>query len=54
MNCDLPQIPTATGPTGYSICMINGSQNTGAGSDLATFYNNNRVIDADPFRVWIQ
>lgn len=43
----------STGSSGYSICMIDSSQNSGAGSVLGRFYNANRVISRDPFRVWI-
>jgi hypothetical protein len=45
--------PSGTGPTGYSRCMINDTQNTNGGSELGTFYNDNRVLDADPFRTAI-
>lgn len=52
--CDLSFIPTGSGPSGYSVCMINADHNSMAGSDLGTFYGNNRIVDYDPFRVWIQ
>jgi hypothetical protein len=41
-----------TGPTGYSVCMINATQNSTGGSVLnSQFYAPNRVIDRDPFYV---
>lgn len=54
LNCRIPQVGSGSGPAGYSVCMIAASHNTDAGTALGTFYNENRVISADPFRVWIQ
>lgn len=51
--CQIPQLGQATGP-GYSACMINASQNSLGGSQLATFFRQNRVIANDAYRVWIQ
>lgn len=45
--------PGSTGATGYSVCMVNATQNSGAGTALGQFYNSNRAISNDPFRVWI-
>ncbi len=49
----LPNAPS-TGPTGYSICMVNASQNRSAGSQLLNMFNQNRVLDSDPFVVRFQ
>jgi hypothetical protein len=45
--------PGSTGPTGYSVCMIDATQNTNGGSELGGFYNRNRVLSNDPYQVWI-
>jgi hypothetical protein len=51
--CDLkPPEPTGvTGPTGYSVCMIDARQNSRGGGQLQRFYNSARVIDHDAFYV---
>lgn len=41
------------GPDGYSVCMIDSSQNQKGGDALSEFYISNRVIDEDAFYVWI-
>ncbi|MGB3443323.1 MAG: hypothetical protein WBA97_31700 [Actinophytocola sp.] len=51
--CSIPQVPGGSGAAGYSVCMIVDTQNSAAGNALASFYSQNRVIDNDPFRVWI-
>lgn len=52
--CSIPQLPTGiTGATGYSACMINGTQNSLGGTRLSTFYGDNRVIANERYRVWI-
>jgi hypothetical protein len=46
--------PGSTGGSGYSVCMIDQVQNREGGSVvLAPFYSGNRVIDHDPFGVYI-
>lgn len=45
--------PGSTGSSGYSVCMINSTQNSAGGSALGLFYNSNRVLERDLFRVWI-
>ena len=45
--------PAGAGPIGYSVCMIDATQNSVGGSLLGSFYNTNRVIDDDPFQFWI-
>jgi hypothetical protein len=42
-----------TGPSGYSVCMVDGGQNAGAGGVLGNFYNQSRVLDREGFQVWI-
>jgi hypothetical protein len=44
--------PPSTGATGYSVCMIDATQNFSGGSDLNVMYTANRVINFDPF--WVQ
>jgi hypothetical protein len=52
--CEIPKEKTGiTGPTGYSVCMINATQNSRGGGQLLRFYNNARVIDHDAFYVEI-
>jgi hypothetical protein len=46
-------VPDSVGAVGYSVCMIDDTQNQTGGSALGVFYNNNRVLDKDPFYVWI-
>jgi hypothetical protein len=45
--------PNSTGGSGYSVCMIDDGQNRGGGTALGSFYASNRVIDHDPFGVYI-
>ncbi|MFI6686520.1 hypothetical protein [Streptomyces sp. NPDC050485] len=48
-------VPTGvTGPTGWSSCMLPATDNSHQGSFLGGFYKTNRVLDNDPFRVWVQ
>ena len=48
--CSVPGA-SHSGPTGYSRCMINSTQNSGAGSDLGTFLKANRIISGDKY--WV-
>jgi hypothetical protein len=55
--CLIPE-PPGTGPVGYSVCMINDSQNTNGGSALGRFFGNlvttgERVLEGDAFYVSI-
>lgn len=50
-ECHIPDLSAGTGPTGFSVCMIDGPQNSRAGSYLGAFYGVNRVINQDPF--WV-
>lgn len=43
--------PGSTGPTGYSVCMIDATQNRIAGVRLSSFYYTYRVLDGDAFFV---
>jgi hypothetical protein len=53
--CLIPQLPQGvTGSIGYSSCIIDGAQNSGGGSALGAMYRVNRVLENDPFRVWIK
>ncbi|HZM76287.1 MAG TPA: hypothetical protein VFC19_11200 [Candidatus Limnocylindrales bacterium] len=52
--CSITPLPQGvTAPTGYSACMIDAWQNSTGGSALNTFFQENRVIDNDEYRVWI-
>jgi hypothetical protein len=53
--CQISALPQGvTGPNGWSACMIPATENSNAGLlDLRVFYNDNRVIEQDPFFVWI-
>jgi hypothetical protein len=51
--CEIDE-PPGTGPVGYSVCMIDELQNSSGGGFLNSFYLSNRVLDHDPFRVWVQ
>jgi hypothetical protein len=52
-GCHYVLVNQSTGSSGYSICSVNSSQNSAAGSDLNGFYVRNRVIDRDSFRVQV-
>ncbi|WP_203838421.1 hypothetical protein [Winogradskya humida] len=48
-------VPTGvTGPTGWSSCMLPARENSVGGSLLGGFYRTNRVLDNDPFFIWVQ
>uniref|UniRef100_A0AAU2UXH7 Uncharacterized protein n=1 Tax=Streptomyces sp. NBC_00003 TaxID=2903608 RepID=A0AAU2UXH7_9ACTN len=48
-------VPTGvTGPSGWSSCMLPSTDNSHQGAFLGGFYKTNRVLDNDPFRVWVQ
>ena len=52
--CQINALPTGvTGPTGYSACMIPAIENSSAGGTLGYFYSSNRVIEREPFHVWV-
>ncbi|MEU9284364.1 hypothetical protein AB0D57_06450 [Streptomyces sp. NPDC048275] len=46
--------PVRRGPRGYSVCMINGSQNRDGGNALNRFYIDQRVLADDEFTVVIE
>lgn len=43
--------PPATGPVGFSRCMISATENSSAGGILSGVYRNQRLLDEDPFFV---
>lgn len=45
--------PPSTGSRGYSVCMINDRQNSGAGGVLGGFYSKYRYLAGDPFLIEI-
>jgi hypothetical protein len=51
--CQIPTVGSGSGPVGFSICMIPGSQNSSGGSVLGQFYRSERVIDGDQFYVLV-
>ncbi|AUH40527.1 NucA/NucB deoxyribonuclease domain-containing protein [Streptomyces sp. CMB-StM0423] len=51
--CQIPALGPGSGPNGWSACMIPEGQNSSGGGYLSSFYRNNRVIEKDPFFVWI-
>ncbi|GAA4605901.1 hypothetical protein GCM10023107_73880 [Actinoplanes octamycinicus] len=52
--CTIPEPIGTTGPTGYSVCMIDARQNSNGGSALNTgLYQSERVIDGDAFYIEI-
>ncbi|MBC6462270.1 hypothetical protein [Actinomadura sp. HBU206391] len=52
--CSIPEPTGVTGPIGYSVCMIDSTQNSTGGSILnSQFYLPYRVIQNDPFTVSI-
>src|SRR6266542_4219666 len=51
--CQIPKVPQGiTGTDGYSVCMIDATQNTNGGLALLSFYRDNRVLSWDAFHVW--
>ncbi|MFB7616846.1 LGFP repeat-containing protein [Kitasatospora sp. NPDC056181] len=50
-NCHIPDLTIITAPTGYSVCMIDGKQNSAGGNLLGLLYGNQRIIDQDAFTV---
>lgn len=52
-GCQINAPTGVTGPTGASACMINASDNFSQGATMAAFYYDNRVLEADPYRVGI-
>jgi hypothetical protein len=51
-GCNVP-LPSGTGPVGYSACMIDDTENSQGGNALGMYYVDQRVMNADPFYVWI-
>ena len=50
-NCHVPDLQSSGSSTGYSVCMIDASQNNLGGSKLGVFYGQGRYIDGDAFFV---
>jgi hypothetical protein len=51
--CQINEPTGVTGPTGYSVCMIDAWQNSVGGSDLNETYKKYRIIDGDKFYVQV-
>ncbi|WIN00049.1 DNRLRE domain-containing protein [Actinoplanes oblitus] len=52
-TCGVSGVSTqATGASGWSLCMINAKQNSVGGRALQTFYSQQRLMNADKFRVY--
>ena len=52
-GCDLPNIPTGSGPKGASACMINASDNNAQGGLNTQFFRSERMLEGDPFQIRI-
>ncbi|MFD5271519.1 hypothetical protein [Streptomyces sp. NPDC058335] len=52
-DCSLPNIPSGTGATGISICMIPQEEQNVQGGTNTQFYRAERMLQGDPFRVGI-
>ncbi|MFD9444229.1 hypothetical protein ACFWBR_38095 [Streptomyces sp. NPDC060006] len=50
-GCDLPNIPSGTGPKGVSICMVSDTENRSQGGTNTQFFRAERMLEGDPFRV---
>ncbi|WP_230195697.1 NucA/NucB deoxyribonuclease domain-containing protein [Streptomyces coriariae] len=50
-DCDLPSIPSGTGASGVSVCMVPKEDQDYQGGTNTQFYRSERVINKDPFRV---
>ncbi|MFJ6569361.1 hypothetical protein ACIQNU_18245 [Streptomyces sp. NPDC091292] len=48
--CNITE-PSGTGPVGYSVCMIDATENSRGGSELGSFYRTERIIEKDAFFV---
>lgn len=51
--CQISALGSGTGARGWSACMIPEGENGSAGNGLRDFYNDNRVLEKDAFRVHI-
>jgi hypothetical protein len=51
-NCAF-NLPQRTGPLGASACMITGTDNNAQGGVNTQFFRRERVLDGDPFRVYV-
>ncbi|UQS22836.1 hypothetical protein L1857_08400 [Amycolatopsis thermalba] len=52
-NCNINAPTGVTGPTGASACMITATENNAQGGIMVGFYYDNRVLEADPYRVGV-
>lgn len=52
-SCYILILGGSTGSTGYSVCMVNGPQNSLAGTALNQFYYQTRRLTGDPFYVQV-
>jgi hypothetical protein len=50
-GCDLPDVPSGTGPRGASVCMIPAAENSSQGGTNTQFFRAERMLSNDPFRV---
>jgi hypothetical protein len=51
-GCQVP-LSAGTGPSGFSSCMIDDTENSQGGTALGTFLTNQRILDNDAYYVWI-
>ncbi|MGW2722410.1 NucA/NucB deoxyribonuclease domain-containing protein [Streptomyces sp. NPDC001492] len=52
-GCDLPNIPSGSGPKGASVCMITKGDNDAQGGLNTQFFRSQRVLNGDPFQIRI-
>ncbi|MFJ7159208.1 hypothetical protein ACIQUQ_30260 [Streptomyces sp. NPDC101118] len=53
-GCSLPRIPSRTGGTGASVCMISRTEQSVQGGTNTQFFRRWRYLEGDPFRVLIR
>ncbi|MGW6877380.1 NucA/NucB deoxyribonuclease domain-containing protein [Streptomyces xanthophaeus] len=53
-GCAFTGVPSATGPTGVSVCMIAEGDNNSQGGTNTQFFRRERVLENDPFRVAVR
>ncbi|MCY0929473.1 hypothetical protein OTB20_25385 [Streptomyces sp. H27-H1] len=53
-GCGFTGVPTGTGPSGVSVCMIAVADNNSQGGTNTQFFRRERVLENDPFRVAVR
>ncbi|WP_437114331.1 NucA/NucB deoxyribonuclease domain-containing protein [Streptomyces griseoviridis] len=52
-GCQMANVSSGTGPIGVSVCMITATENNAQGGLNTQFFQAERVLDGDPFRVTV-